>query len=476
MNVHPIALALLFSFGVGCSGGLRPAPKMTKTAGAFDLASGPTDDNGFVLNPSWNTEEKIPDPRGCSWRFVDGGERPDDTRLPCNTQLVDPDFSNSALTALGVTCLDSDLNMRGHINWGESWGGAVTFEGSIGWDSYSGGSPNDGDYNFVLTPPDGATLTPGSRGTIKLEFDSGEINRFASKWWVDFERTVFDDPDAVARFVGNDIGIVSGLLGIDAEHEDHLEIHPVYAMALRVPNRTEVATCKNGSGKLSTWAFFVRDQGNQGGCSRVGRVHSIALPNRHYIFRLPLPRATCIEIGSDSRFFASAVGKGTVFIQYDEHLPDSGVVVIVGIEPGETVDGELHILTDVAAAAEAMTPDAGARAAIERPPVQASSEWKEFKKQIYKMKKDAPDEHRALVQSAGGKPLAPITPTIQTSIPDKLRTRPAPSLPTEIRARPKSSTLPATKPADSPEARFCKTPRKSGVAQSMCKEPPKASR
>src|SRR5258706_11051226 len=95
MNLHPAALALLVTGMFACGGILGSPGTPTKAPGAFDLADGPRDPNGFLLDPRWNTDERVPDPRGCSWRFLDAGERTADDRKACNTRPVDPDFSDT---------------------------------------------------------------------------------------------------------------------------------------------------------------------------------------------------------------------------------------------------------------------------------------------------------------------------------------------------------------------------------------------
>jgi hypothetical protein len=330
-----------------------PAPSAKRYDFDLDLA-GKIDPNGFLLNPRWKRPGS-PDPSRCSWRFVERNDDPADLRPPCNSLPVDPDFSNSALTEIGGTCLDSSLNMRGHILWERAWhrdgvkGGAVTFAGPVKWDSFSGKGLNDGDFNLVLTPPGGSVSTPGSHDVIKLEYNSDEVDHFASEWWKLFAdaATRRDSTCKTERLVGSANGVVTGVLGLDSEHDSHLEVHPVYAMALNVPCPAQGAfNCASRADrdKSNLWALFVRDKGNLGGCSRDGRLHVIDLSDG-YAFRLRGPRGarSLVRSGVYSEFCTSNRGAGSVELRADMHPNDPGVLVTFHIPWRGSVDGHLEL-------------------------------------------------------------------------------------------------------------------------------------
>src|SRR5262249_25381480 len=102
-------------------------------------------------------------------------------------------------------------------------------------------------------------------------------------WWQKFHKGKDDNGDAWA---GSEIektehfAIVIGLLNLDTEHRGKPELHPVYAMFLLL-NR-------NWKLRQSTWAFFVRNWGNQGSCGW----HS---PNlTQVLIKVQIPRAVGI--------------------------------------------------------------------------------------------------------------------------------------------------------------------------------------
>jgi hypothetical protein len=68
-----------------------------------------------------------------------------------------------------------------------------------------------------------------------------------------------DSGDANARpLVDGSYAIVTGLMGLDCEHSCSTELHPVWAMAVRV--KSDPADV--------VWAIFVRNWGNEGFCSQ----------------------------------------------------------------------------------------------------------------------------------------------------------------------------------------------------------------
>ncbi len=278
----------------------RPAQRPTghsagppKEIRRFDLVPRGYDLNGFALNPEWGWSferhkhcgnDQSRDPATCSWRFLE--EEPS-TSLPdaggvsvqpCNTYPMSVDFSNQWSTWLfGVTCSDSYLIYPGHLNWGQSHGGAVTFEGTLTWDNYA----TDGDYNFVLDPgPEGE---PGPAALIGVEINSGDFRAIHSHWFQEFKNAVHLHTTDVGNFVGARKVIVTGLFGIDSEHmsarDMSVELHPVYAMAVEVGGK---------EANTDEWAFFVRNSSDEGFCSHRDHAHVVHFGNSRYTFRLPL--------------------------------------------------------------------------------------------------------------------------------------------------------------------------------------------
>jgi hypothetical protein len=315
------------------------APPQTGKLGPFDIsqnvfAPGNTvvDDNFLLLNPMWGrqiTNHELPRKTQCG--------NHDPYSAPCTTQPTEEDH--------GFLCNEGTLGIvDGHHNWV-----AATYQGTIFWNDKSSWIA-DGDYNFRLVRPDDAGMTAENaiktgpnRSSMKLEFSSDEtINNFGTPWWDAFHKAVDSDFSAAnAMVVGADgtagaFGIVSGLLGLDCPHTCASELHPVWAMAIRIKiDPTD-----------ETWAIFVRRFGNEGFCS----------DHQHYLddligdtftFRLPWrERATDVGVNPstvfESQFGQAAVGlavakKKGILLSFTMAVPPSPLV------PGEMVDGELHL-------------------------------------------------------------------------------------------------------------------------------------
>ena len=183
----------------------------------------------------------------------------------------------------------------------------VTYEGTLRFDGHSE-PPSDDDYNFRLIPTVGQPgLGKNNNGSFELEFDSDEtIDHFHTPWWDAFHKAV--DKDFVVPRVGTDIGdggkaaralvdgsfaIVTGLFGLDCEHSSSSELHPVWAMAIRLaapPSQTD-----------EVWPMFVRNWGDEGFCSQ--DQHYLDLLSNTYTFRLPWrPGATSVTVKPSTVF------------------------------------------------------------------------------------------------------------------------------------------------------------------------------
>ena len=200
-------------------------------------------------------------------------------------------------TADGVNsfiCGFSDTEaFHGHVNWF-----AVTIAGTVAWDEHS----TDDDYNVAVRGPVNGGLLNTSNN-FHSEFDSDEtIDHFNTRWWRDFRAMV--DASDVAEFPlaqceaqpgsctqdkvaslqrmrmapktllnGSNAAVVTGLFGLDCEHNCKVELHPVYAFAARVGD----------TDADETWAIFVRNIGDEGFCS----CNLWEAPFTTYTFRLP---------------------------------------------------------------------------------------------------------------------------------------------------------------------------------------------
>jgi hypothetical protein len=279
--------------------------------------------------PRQITNHELPDHNQCG-----GG---DPYSSPCTTQPTEEDH--------GLLCNYGTLGIvDGHHNWV-----AGTYEGTVFWNDQSGYFA-DGDYNFRLVRPDEAGMTvenkpkaPTNKKSMKLEFSSGEtIYQFETPWWDRFHKAVDTSFSAAnAMVVGPDgnagtFGIVNGLIGLDCPHTCASELHPVWAMAIKVKHDPAD----------ETWAIFVRRFGDEGFCS--DHQHYLDdLQNDTYTFRLPWRQgATGVAVNPETTF-ESQLGQATgslgvaqgqgVLLSFTMAVPQ------IPLQPREMVDGELHL-------------------------------------------------------------------------------------------------------------------------------------
>ena len=274
--------------------GVDPDPPSSRFN--FDVLSNAVDPNGLPYNPQWSWQQrnenqgKIPDTSLChnfSMRGTTLGI-PDLFLSPnfpdCTDQAgagtVDlPSFPNEQLCNAGTGAGIVSNSFAGHVNWFP-----VTVEGRAGTvNHYRLPFPfgdDDYDFTFHMAGEDGNdidSLSVNGRPGLHVEFDSDEtIDNFTSKEWTDLKTAV--DLGDVARtttlFKGHTI--LTGMFGLDGEHDLKSELHPLYAMAtLRddYENRPDD----------QVWLIFVRNQGDEGYCS--SRLWDAGFED--YTFRLP---------------------------------------------------------------------------------------------------------------------------------------------------------------------------------------------
>jgi|1186.fasta_scaffold03798_4 hypothetical protein len=352
-----LRIALVASLSVACASHptTPTVPKIEDNPARlsrFDLVPRGYDANGFALNPQfgWNYNRichKYPDPSlrpqdpsECSWHFWTP-QREDEKRLACNTYPMDPDFSTDLSSTVALTCSDSPLSYMGHLNWGRFHGGAVTYEGWVEWEGFSGRWPGDYDLNFVLTL--NGRRSPGEGWNwIAVEMDSRELQPVGSDWWRSLLRKVEQHKLEVHDHVGVARAQVTGLLGIDAEHmslrDPGLELHPAYAMALLVP--CPQPEC---SQLQERWALLARSSGNEGLCSHWDRKHVMSVLHGGHTFRLTwAPGRTGVRVDlKRSRFCGNGSAKQPVIVAHDDRR--KSLRVTVPLSEDGMVDGDLYL-------------------------------------------------------------------------------------------------------------------------------------
>lgn len=318
----PAALLMLAS---GCCRAPVVDRVENPTSGAKPLdlvARGSPDDAGLPLAPRWQHQwdgHGTPDPG------VLCAENPLKLVFDrCTTQS--PSLDVAASFANAICSLGTEQNIRGHVNW---W--PVTYNGNLHWNEAS----IDGDYTLELVPDGEAALVTSNGNSIHVEFDSTEtVAYFDTPWWNGLRDRAAESDARAKELVSGQEAVLTGLFGLDCEHDCHVELHPVYVFALKV---------EEGSGD-ERWAFFARNWGNEGFCSRYEHV----LPIDTVAFRLPWRcGATSVDLVDGTVVKASrgatpnprvtwAAGEGVVVeIDLPRADPDRGV--------RPRVHGEFHL-------------------------------------------------------------------------------------------------------------------------------------
>jgi hypothetical protein len=231
----------------------------------MNLVWSAADHNGIPLNPRWGQQANypgtVPDPVAICFSVPGWFQNP-----VCTTQR--PTYDTATWFKALICEIGATTPLAGHVNWYPS-----TYEGPIYWSSHEW---SDDDYNMNVVPPNRNGLVASSGSTLHTEFDGSEtVENFTTPWWSSFRQAV-DSSDALARsMVDGRPAIVSGLAGLDCEHDCYTEIHPVWLMAIRV---------RSDSTK-DVWAIFARNWGNEGYCSRYQ--HHLLLSGNQYKVSLP---------------------------------------------------------------------------------------------------------------------------------------------------------------------------------------------
>lgn len=272
----------------------------------FDLVwdmNNDEDENGLPLNPQWNfaLENHGVQPRfkplcGAAFPSVVGWSYPIDfTKLEqiCTAMPVSFD-----LDPKGAECGGDPF--PGHMNFA-----IATYQGQVSWSEWSGFWPNDNDWNFNLVPLHGAGLagtgdTPAPATAIGMEFDTEDTD-LGMPFWNTLLSPPFEGqpvPSIQSVFAGphNDglQGVVIGEVGLDGVHGAYSELHPVFAMAVLLNQTSAPGQPEN---VIQNWAFFLRNFGDEGGCS--GQTWHWASPTGDFFVPLGWPDgATDVSVNS----------------------------------------------------------------------------------------------------------------------------------------------------------------------------------
>jgi hypothetical protein len=244
--------------GNGGGGGTNIPPRPWDVIASKDRLDG----NGFFRNPIWSWAaaggplKDVCDSCPCTTGITADREVPLSTWLQtpaCTRQATHAQFA--PICAIKAFSIDSGLPY--HINWFP-----VEYEGPLAWEDHSDWT-TDNEYSFNILRPDLALVARDREDKgVHLEFTSPEtVDEWdnTGTWWENFHHNIVDkfDQAGIRSALGNPFTIVIGMLGLDMAHiNHHAELHPVYAMFIRIPQGLFV----------DRWAFFIRNWGTEGFC------------------------------------------------------------------------------------------------------------------------------------------------------------------------------------------------------------------
>jgi hypothetical protein len=145
---------------------------------------------------------------------------------------------------------------------------------------------------------------------------------------------VDNDDSRAHQMVNGAFAIVTGLFGIDVEHNPHSELHPVWALAMRVKDDPSD----------ETWAIYLRNWGNEGYCSSL--THRLYLVENRFTFRLPWrPNAGSVTVNDSATKFTTNDPQQVLGPSIATDVGHSVLVTFAFPPPeaGALLDGELHL-------------------------------------------------------------------------------------------------------------------------------------
>ena len=318
----------------------------------FNLDWAATDPNGLPLDPQWRWQHEnpgIPDTALChnfSRQDPFGSWIPDFAGCTDQTDLNHVDLPEG-FTGAACRTFTSSHSFAGHLNWS-----TVTLD--HGRSTWEGANQNNFDNDYTVRYSSDGSLGVNGNSSLHVEFNAFEtVENFRSNEWVrvrdaiqSYYDEIFRNPPnlteaarrlAVVRALFDGDTIMTGLFGVDCEHDCKAEVHPLYAMA----TKRDDSTIDDES-----WLMFVRNVGGEGFCSS----RSWPAPFTTYTFKLPWRAGmTGVEViwGLQKTQFAGTAGTTGPIVTYPTlPSPDAGVYVQFTMPPPEQsplIDGVLHL-------------------------------------------------------------------------------------------------------------------------------------
>jgi hypothetical protein len=287
---------------------LPPLLRGVPTPPPLDLRTDSTDAGGVPSNPRWTGARRQDVDRMCRFSYLQLSAtplllyRPECTSasLPTLNQPTSPRTAKHYGLSCGVK--DAEPIIRGHINWI-----VVNQTGHLRWQGYSGGATGDHDFDLFLEAPELVTVgnVRANRGEkelrdasnrdslIELEFNGEETARlFAAPHGGDLWSPLIALPQLAAEdseyvvqngradwLFRDRLAVVTGLLGLDGEHDFHTELHPVLAFGADVSHELP-------SRYAHAWLVLIRNMGNEGECS-AGELPWLTRDSTRYVLEIP---------------------------------------------------------------------------------------------------------------------------------------------------------------------------------------------
>lgn len=318
---------------------LPPFLSGVPTPPPLDLAIGQVDAGGVPANPRWQGGSGKDVDHICRFSYIQMSGtpllvfRPEcvDNDHPTLVQPISPETAKHGGFTCGVR--DAEPVIRGHINWF-----VVNQTGRLRWGGFAGGL-GDHDFDLFMDAPNLVThgnvkanrherslkKDPQRDSLIELEFNGVEtIGHFSTRdggeLWDPLinltndglTKPATDSLNARAdRLLRDRPAVVTGLLGLDGEHDFHTELHPVVALAADVSHEQH-------DPDEHAWLVFIRNMGGEGECSE-GQLPWVSRDTTRYVLEIPWKRsadAVVVEIDK-SRFGFIARRAATLKVEVD---------------------------------------------------------------------------------------------------------------------------------------------------------------
>jgi hypothetical protein len=274
----PLSLLIAVMLLGGCKGPRKDFEVVPTTS---------PDPNGFLFNPEWGKQADqhvVPDTKSC----------------PIAEGLYKREIWNDN-SGLFPNCTSYPVTFTGgffcgpHVNFEP-----VTYEGTVFWDGYNAG---DSDYDLNVKRDD-ELLYSTAGGEVHIEFDSDEtVDHWddTGTWFDNFHHNgvdhysqdaeghwFYDGYSHASDMINGSHVLVIGQLGMDTYHRGKTELHPIYAMFVRL---------KSDDVRNISYAFFVRNWGDEGFCSDGDQ----PLETKDHVIKVRIPNVAGLEANNVSQ-------------------------------------------------------------------------------------------------------------------------------------------------------------------------------